>query len=1031
MSATLPQMPSAASMFPHRFRSLRTLLALTVIGSIVSSAWLLPSRLERVAVAIEQGDQSAIDRELDMAVQRPIDPGEARALATVALTMGAPETAVAILEQFLAAQPRSVEGLRLLTEVQRQRRRSLDVATLDERLYALTGDPDALRESADIYASQHMATERLSALRRLASIGRATASDMDELTHRLVESGDREEALTSLMRWLEAPRTVPIPVESLGLAAGLSADTAEAGAIAARLGGLIARGGQLGSLHVLIQIYADRGRPALSLVAGRALGREMAARPDVALTLAELEATQGDFAAARARLEQLDHAGTLLPAGLPMLAELSIQSGDLDRAVPIFAALAPDQVSTGLAHRLVEAVTAAGRLELLARLPLDAIAHASPASAASVALARGDRGRAGALLQAALSTGGDLSDLGPAFGHVVHALGREREVLGRLIALVLSGAFSDESLSLLTDLAAADPNAPAALDALRAQRDRDPRVGLAWALLAARHGQSATVATWLHAAHSAVPTRTLVDLLLLPADRNEGELVRIAASALAARADLPAGWTQDEVALTARAREPITSARLRTALDLFGRPTVDDAARRRITALLVGAPGFHQLGPTIAAAGSPAIAWLTQAIEADGSAERIAIELDLLAALTPDRALALLAGRADAERRRLLPIEIASLQRTGRMPEAQTELRSALRGLPPKQQDALLYDILARFPPNQALPVLRVAAGTGRADWASAYQEKLARLGLQDELRSALRAEAASERDPKQLLSLASRLVDLQDRPGAIAALKLVAAGKPPVSPEVEQLMFLWGPRAAPEAIAWTREQALAAAPERLPKWIEHLAYLGQPGAVLAIVEQRPEVLASSASAVRTYGAALTAAHAHATPDLRSAIAVARGPDIQMALAQLALDTTQPALAWHAANAAVSASPTDPAALLLAAQAAAAARRSADAATLYTRLLALGPQPATVCIDAADALLAAKRTSEARSILETSLTKLPATPATVSAARLRGRVLMLLARDDEAAALLTEWLDRFPSHAGLRADLLQARLDRK
>lgn len=1011
-------------MFPHRYRSLMTLLALTVLGSLAASALMMPSRLERVAVAIDHGDRTVVEHELALAADRPVDPGEARALVDVALTLGAPETAAAILERFVSVHPDSGEGLRLLVEVQRQRHRMREVAALDEVLYTRTGDPSALRESADIYASRRMVSERVDALRRLASAGHATASDIGELTHRLADAADGDTALTLLLAWLEAAPTDGLPAELIGLAAGLSAGGAQAPAVAAQLGALIGRSGEIGNLHVLIQTYGERGHPALSLVAGRALGNEMAARPDVALALAQLEALQGEFATARARLDSLERAGTLLPSGLPMLVELSLQAGDLDRAVAVAGSLSPREIPEGLPHRLVESLDAAGRMDLMSRLPLEAIASSSPASAASIALARGDQAQARAMALAAFGPAADAAELGPALGRVVHALGLERDALARLQALARAGALDDDALSLVLDLAAAGKaELPGLLGALRAQRELNPRSGLVWAMLAMRGGQVASVAAWLQSAGAGWPTRSLLDLLLLAVERKQAEVVRMAANALATRTDLPAGWTQGEITLTAHARDPLSRARLQAGIDLLGAATAD-AARARIAALLIGAPGFAQVAPTVRVAEThPALAWLAAP---DASAER----LEILAALAPTRAVDRLAGRVAAENTRLLPVYIAALVRSGRVPEAESQIRSALRGAAPKRQDALLYETLARLPADAALPVLHVAATTGRADWQSAYEDRLSRAGLRDTLRAVLRAEAAMEHDAKRSQALASRLVELNDRAGAIAILRSIAADEPPASPAVEQVMFLWGPRAAPEAVAWTRNRALAAPLEALPKWLDHLAYLGASDAVVSVVERRSSALSASVGVVRAYAAALIATHAQSKPDLASAIATASTPEVSKALAQLALDTGQTTSAWHAARAAVDALPLDPAALLLASEAAAAMRRSEDAADFYTRLLRLGPQPVDVSIDAGDAMLTAKRPAEGRKILQTALARLSSAPTTLSDARLRARTLMLLARGDEAARLLTEWLTRFPGHAGLRADLLQARLDR-
>ena len=1034
MSATTGHPPfDIAAIFPNRYKSLLTLLALTVLGSLSVSNFLLPSRLERVATAVERGDQALISHELALAATQPVDPGEARTLVDVALTLGNPEAAAAILQRFLAAQPSSVDGLRLLTEVQRQRHQMLDVATLDERVYALTGDADALRESADIYGSRHLVPQRIEALRRLAAIDRATGADIAELAHRLTEGGERAAALALVLTWLESPRP-SVPAELLGLAAGMSADLTDASDVATRLGVLVGRSGQIGLLHVLIQTYAERERPALSLVAGRALGAAMTARPDVALTLAQLEALQHEFAAARARLDALDRAGTLLPAGLPMLAELSTQAGDLERAVAIVGSLAVTEIPEGMPHRLVEAIDVRGDTSLLARIPLEAIAASSPASAAAVALARGDRGRAKELAAAALAPGGDPDELGPAFGRVVHALGLEHAAVERLLTVAHDGALDDGSLVLLLDLAAtARADASAIREALRAQRDRSPRAGIAWAMLAARQGQSVPVVAWLATSSPGLPAQTLLDLLLLAVEHGQGGLAEAAAASLAARTDLPSGWTKGEIALTARSREPITLARLQNALDLIGSPATSDAARDRVAALLVAAPGSAPTLPLLAQTAKlesrRAIAWLENAAGDVGSPDRVAIRLELLAALSPQQALGLLGERVNGNRTRLLPIYIAALARAGRTAQAEAELRIALRNGSAKQGDTVMYETLARLRPDDTLAFLREAAATGRPGWQSAYEDKLARAGKMDELRAYIRTQAAAVREPARQQSLAARLVELNDRDGAILVLKTLAAGKPPTAPAVEQLMYLWGPRAAPEAIAWTRDQALAAPLGPLAKWMEHLAYLGDPGAAVSVIDHRRGALSGSAAVVRAYGAALLASHASGKPDLREAVAAATAPEVLIALARLALDTTQPASAWQAARAAVNASPTDPEALLLAAEAAAVLRRSDDAATLYLRLLATGPQSVDVCVDAADALLTAKRFPDGRRLLQATLARLPSKPATLAQARMRARTLLLLARDDDARALLSEWLVRYPHHAGLQADLMQARLD--
>jgi len=572
---------------------------------------------------------------------------------------------------------------------------------------------------------------------------------------------------------------------------------------------------------------------------------------------------------------------------------------------------------------------------------------------------------------------------------------------------------------------------PALLQALRSQRDTRPQAGVAWAVFAARHGQGTEVAAWTRAEAARLPAQALIDLLLLAVERAEAGLGRVVEAALTGRTDLPPGWSAGEIALTVHAKESLTLQRLREGLALIGDPRTVGAARDRVAALLVGARDFAKVTQGVRVTASDgAVVWLQEAADADGPADVVAARLDLLAGVAPQHALATLARRSAADPQRFAPLYAATLLRSGQGAEASAVLTAALHGVGPKRQDAVLQDVLARVSPGEPLPVLRIGAGSGREDWVAAYEDGLMRAGRLDELRSELRARAALPgASGVERQALAARLIELHDRVGALGILRAMASGRAPDDTVVEQLMYLWGPRADSDAVAWTQEQASAASPDRLAKWLDHLAYLGDPAAVVSVVESRPGVLGGSAAVVRIYGAALIASHAKAKPDLRAAIVAAAGPERLAALAQLALDTGQAAPAWQAAQGALAAAPSDAAALLRAAQAAALVRRSEDAAALYVRLLALGRQPVEVCVDAGDALLTAKRTEQGRQVLSAALTRVPANPATLADARLRARALMLLRRNGEAVDLLNAWLASFPNHAGLRADLLQSRLD--
>lgn len=166
---------------------------------------------------------------------------------------------------------------------------------------------------------------------------------------------------------------------------------------------------------------------------------------------------------------------------------------------------------------------------------------------------------------------------------------------------------------------------------------------------------------------------------------------------------------------------------------------------------------------------------------------------------------------------------------------------------PPAQRDPLLYELLEVGGPAKALPYLRRAAeAEPQSDWPSAYETALADLGRNGDLADWLSRRVALEALPiAQRREAAFRLLDLGAKPAAEAAFRMLAADAPPSSPDVQQLLFLWGPRPPEAGIDWLTARARSAEGKERAEWLELLNNAGAADRVLAVAGDPPPSAAS------------------------------------------------------------------------------------------------------------------------------------------------------------------------------------------
>ncbi|NKC34661.1 hypothetical protein, partial [Falsiroseomonas selenitidurans] len=256
-------------------------------------------------------------------------------------------------------------------------------------------------------------------------------------------------------------------------------------------------------------------------------------------------------------------------------------------------------------------------------------------AAAVVALARGDRAAARRFAQQAVETPPDSAEGARGVAAVLRELGQDQAAHDRLRRLAQHEAPESAALRLFAELAALPARRAPALALLARHRLSGPAAGEAWLRLALAEGQAQAVADFLRQGGTA-SAAGLVEVLALAARQRAPALAEAAATPLRSLRDLPEGWTEEEVAVTAALSRPLTPTGLLAALNLLAWAG-EAAARDRVVGLLAVAPELAAAATSLpGAAQHQALPRLRR--EAAGAGEAATARLALLAVLAPAQA---------------------------------------------------------------------------------------------------------------------------------------------------------------------------------------------------------------------------------------------------------------------------------------------------------------------------------------------------------------------------------------------------------
>jgi tetratricopeptide (TPR) repeat protein len=142
--------------------------------------------------------------------------------------------------------------------------------------------------------------------------------------------------------------------------------------------------------------------------------------------------------------------------------------------------------------------------------------------------------------------------------------------------------------------------------------------------------------------------------------------------------------------------------------------------------------------------------------------------------------------------------------------------------------EGLIYVMLELEAHEQVLPHLKQLAYHQGGNWVYPYEETLAKLGKNEELIEFLRVHVKrSGLDVEEKRRIAFSFLNVKSKADALPVFRVLADTAPAKSPDVAQLMFLWGPRPADRDRKWLVDKAKASKNEERTEWLWHLVNAG------------------------------------------------------------------------------------------------------------------------------------------------------------------------------------------------------------
>jgi tetratricopeptide (TPR) repeat protein len=383
-------------------------------------------------------------------------------------------------------------------------------------------------------------------------------------------------------------------------------------------------------------------------------------------------------------------------------------------------------------------------------------------------------------------------------------------------------------------------------------------------------------------------------------------------------------------------------------------------------------------------------------------------------------------------------IELAGLYgklgRTGQLNTAKLrnrilrELQSP--SLPESRREELVFAMLELKGHRQALPYLKQLAYRRGGDWIYPYEETLVKLGRQQEIvdfwRMRVKQSGLPDEEKRQL---AFQLLEVNNKDDAEIVFRELAANSTANSPDVEQLLFLWGPRPGPDARKWLLERAQKSTGNERAEWMQHLIQTGGAQEAIQLAGSHPpkEITNKLFSAYLLALGELGDATEFATATLRM-LESETNPDRLFAYGTLAEDREQLDVALTADQKILTVRPDEIRALRRLGRIFFQQNRWQDAQLFLQRLLDKNKQDWEANYYYAEAGFLQGKKAESMPFYEQVLKSIGNKPS-LSMKMARANSLHRLGRNDEALAVFERLFKERPDDKEIRASIVSALIE--
>ncbi|MGH6983332.1 MAG: tetratricopeptide repeat protein [Stellaceae bacterium] len=874
------------------------LIGLLVAVSLVGSILLIPRGQELGLIYLRAGDYGRAERIYEAEVAKgDLSPTAIEPLSRLYVQEGKINAAIALLERFVARNPSNVTARRLLGTYYQWAQRPEDYRKNLVVLTALDPTEETLRQLAAIDSFDGDIDGEIAALQRIIGLYSGMPDDYLDVAELMSARGrllDAADELALLQR--RSPQAITDYVIDLWINLLIEAKQPEQALTVAQ--GYLADHSAAAALRHIAEIFAARELPAQGLVLLEKFPERVAGDPALTLEKFQFAIDSGRGSKVAGELAALWSRKEIPPVFYGQYVPIATAVGDSDLALALADRINLSSQSAEVVANVIDFAIEQAKPALLHKLQAEAgetFLAAHPVLAGRLALALGSRQEAERWADLALRR----RDLAPQrsleLAMLYSKLGRGEQARALMAKLASGNALPDADYPQMAEIYVALKRAAegaALFDRLLADRHQ-PGIFEGWALTSAAAGRGKAVAMALTPdATKDFGDQFLLDLYYQAVDLKIADLALRAARLLVARRDRSDDRLRLAHALLLSGRADEAWPMLR-ALRGSGLP---DAQPLYVEALTEAAKQND-------AAREELETYWTAALDNPALPEKERnealyglIDLKAWAEVLPT-----LAERARQDPAQWLDAYVTAAFAIGRQVQAFATLSQISEdiALRRKQRETALYLLLDKGGPAAAVAPLRRAAEDFGGDWIDAYGNALRKLGRQAEFVAFLRARAREKGLPAaERRNIAAKLLVVGDKNSASAIYQSLAAAESPSSDDVEQLLFLWGPRPTPPQLDWLEARAHGSQDAARAGWLQRLLAAGAADRVVEVVVA-DNAAAANGDVAAAYIEAL--ATLHRTDALDSAIATQldreTDPDRLAAYAQDAIDADRLATA--------------------------------------------------------------------------------------------------------------------------------------